>query len=1216
MKECKHVIKYTSDPQTWTCGEDRQGPDGQCNCGTHPNGEFILYRPCPGYSPIEKNQSSIAERIIKDARYVSGNLPPLKPIDHTRMPPDLQNPHVIITLHKDAFETIHAKPMLQKRKMMDLTQEFFDSLKQPIPHNDSMDISNPNIFDSTALINIHIYGSPGCLVAGTLVALPDGTWKPIEEFGTYHGQDIQEKVQIIKNTRNKTITIATQFQKYEDIPCYELITTTGRRIECSYNQPFYRRRFLERKVLSKIWERKKKWVFAENLSVGDEIRISVGIQNVKKGYQTITPKNLYEKEKTRKENDGKKYTLDEDLAALFGYACGDGSVHYHNKKPYEIDMVVNEEEMDLIPMLKSMVMRKFNIAPSIHEKASKAYGEIDGRIIKRKQNLTCVSINGLGMGSLFYFMKDKSKKRVPPKELLQSPKNVVSAFLRWYFEADGFCSVRPNRERNTKQREIGLKSVSIDAIRMVQILLMGYGIQARIHGDDKLGIRRKDDIEIFAKEIGFASIKKQKKLQELLDIPLQRKFKSTQYEKIKVIRPTGNKTVYDITTDHEEFIANGFKVHNSGKTVMARSIGEAISDFYGAEITHCIESSYIPEAIAAMDPSKTVFVLSIDDPMREQDARKPNDPIVDEACQSFFEIRHILMRSKVKYNLKEYLGISKLSKIDEQLISAERWQDLAKKYPLHLMKCSALIFTIFGPQVPQIDQRLHQAKMWEIYKAYGSLDVRRREVLEKELQEHFYIQHLKDNEKLWRIDKNLLYMSRSLVKDPFGEKRCGWLWVFPPKKMVFDRRERGEIRHQERLKNETDLLDEWARYLYHERKNLQPPYTPNEKIHDRRTSINNFIRDTVSTGIDPRTGAQLSPQDQTFFRKTRNICSAIDDRITKMFIVAEDEDRIREIAIQLIEMAEEEEMSPFQRSAQALFRSLSHKMEGRDEEFLRKKGIWTRIFDEIIFMWIKKYGEEPIGEEEQPRSDGAARVPMLVEQMREDAKKSLVEFNTGDTAKFNLDLQDAINLVLQTRPDLQNGMDIYCNMYGLCSHDHMTCREMSLNSMTLYGQQLTEEQVRYRKEQFEGCLNQRIGDMFEIWLETVLNQGYELPGILEEVEHAERIGGNGKPDLVITHTDGRESVGAAKCYNSQRTESFEKAEFNPELLHHSRLLRNKGKIFLIYRNLGIKDMMVVKVFDSAIDVPTNVFFSPKEAGMFVFRKKKEPEVKDESDSGG
>jgi intein/homing endonuclease len=1125
----------------------------------------------------------------------------LRPLDHTKMPPDLENPYVKITLHKDAFETIHARPIVAKKKMEDLTKEFFDSLKQPIPHNDSMDITNPNIFDSTSLVNIHIYGGPGCFPAGTLVALPDGTWKRIEDFGIRHEQKLNEVVQRIKKNLAEGITKATCFHIYHDIPCFEIITNAGRRIECSYNQPFFQRQLERTVVLKKIWKRKKDWIWAEKLSVGDEIRVSSGTPNTCTRKKILKPKNLYRKEKTRIANDGKEFVLDENLASLFGYAFGDGSLHKHNGIPYEVDMVVNETELDLIPQLQSMA-QNCGIAISVHKKNTPRTSKIGDREIIRRQEIYTVSIYGLRYTPLFAFLMEKSTERKPPMEIMQSPKTVVSAFLRWYYEADGCCSSSIERGK----REIGLKSRSTEALRFIQLLLMGYGIQAKIR-KDALGIRRKKDIVTFAKEIGFASEKKKKALQKLVDCEVQRNFKSDHYESIVSIKPINNRTVYDLTTQHHEFIANGFKVHNSGKTTMARSIGESIHNHYGDNITHCIEASYIPEAIAAMDPSKSVFVLSIDDPMREQDARKPNDPVVDEACQSFFEIRHILMRSKVRYQLKEYLGVTKLPRIDEQLITTEQWTELAKKYPPNLIKCSALIFTIFGPQVPQLDQRLHLSKIWEIYKAYGSLDVARRAILEKELQEHYYVQHLKDNEKLWRIDRNMTYMSRSLVKDPFGERRCGWVWIFPPKKMVFEPIARGERRHQERLKNETELLDEWARFLFFERKNLHPAYTPHEKIHDRRTAINNFIRDTVSSGIDPRSGEALSSQDQVFFRRTRNLCTVLDDRISKIFAVSADEERIKAMAEALIIKAEEEEINPFQRSAQALFRALSHKIESRDDEFLRKKGIWTRIFDEIIFMWVKKHGAPEESEEGLvPRDDGAARVPMLTEQIKE-MMKTKVEGEKGDAVKFELDLQDAITLVLQDRPDLQNGADIYCSMYSLCGKDHMTCREMSVNSMTLYKEQFTEEQVRYRKEVFEGLLNQRIGDMFEMWLEAVLNEGYEIPGILEDVEKAERVGGLGKPDILLTHTDGRQSVGAAKCYTSQRTESFEKAEFNPELMYHSRLLRDKGKIILIYRNLGIKDMLSVKVFDSSIDVPQNVFFSPKDAGSFIFRKKKTEE---------
>lgn len=67
MKECKHLIKYTSNPQMWTCGLDQKGSDGKAHCGVDvQTGAFILYRNCSKYEPIEKKKLSIAESILRD----------------------------------------------------------------------------------------------------------------------------------------------------------------------------------------------------------------------------------------------------------------------------------------------------------------------------------------------------------------------------------------------------------------------------------------------------------------------------------------------------------------------------------------------------------------------------------------------------------------------------------------------------------------------------------------------------------------------------------------------------------------------------------------------------------------------------------------------------------------------------------------------------------------------------------------------------------------------------------------------------------------------------------------------------------------------------------------------------------------------------------------------------------------------------------------------
>lgn len=65
MNECKHILKYNSN--LWTCGIDIQGADGNAHCGKTQDGEFVVYRECKNYDPVEKKTLSIAEIILRDA---------------------------------------------------------------------------------------------------------------------------------------------------------------------------------------------------------------------------------------------------------------------------------------------------------------------------------------------------------------------------------------------------------------------------------------------------------------------------------------------------------------------------------------------------------------------------------------------------------------------------------------------------------------------------------------------------------------------------------------------------------------------------------------------------------------------------------------------------------------------------------------------------------------------------------------------------------------------------------------------------------------------------------------------------------------------------------------------------------------------------------------------------------------------------------------------
>jgi len=65
---------------------------------------------------------------------------------------------------------------------------------------------------------------------------------------------------------------------------------------------------------------------------------------------------------------------------------------------------------------------------------------------------------------------------------------------------------------------------------------------------------------------------------EVENLVINKKIKTIDgYEKIKSIRSVGNKTVYDITTKTHEFIANGIKVHNTGKTLLVKSMAKELN---------------------------------------------------------------------------------------------------------------------------------------------------------------------------------------------------------------------------------------------------------------------------------------------------------------------------------------------------------------------------------------------------------------------------------------------------------------------------------------------------------------------------------------------------------------------------------------------------------------------------------------------------------------
>jgi SpoVK/Ycf46/Vps4 family AAA+-type ATPase len=143
----------------------------------------------------------------------------------------------------------------------------YDTLKERIRSDVILPLQHPDVakkYDMSPPRGMILFGPPGCFVEGTFVTMADGSLKRIEYFGKYHLQEINEK---IKTTSEMGKDDAVQFHIYDNCPCYEIITESGRKVECSYNQQF--------------WTIDEEWKQADQLNVGEKIRTISGYEKIK-----------------------------------------------------------------------------------------------------------------------------------------------------------------------------------------------------------------------------------------------------------------------------------------------------------------------------------------------------------------------------------------------------------------------------------------------------------------------------------------------------------------------------------------------------------------------------------------------------------------------------------------------------------------------------------------------------------------------------------------------------------------------------------------------------------------------------------------------------------------------------------------------------------------------------------------------------------------------
>ena len=192
--------------------------------------------------------------------------------------------------------------------------------------------------------------------------------------------------------------------------------------------------------------------------------------------------------------------LDSNLSFILGGLTAEGFISKNKLEFCNTDenLIKKFEEKWKLTFPDSR-LHKFRKLPS-------SYGK------KEYYRLECHSRHTLEFLRNIGLLPVKSNMKNIPKEIMESPKEVVSSFLRAYFEGDG--SVTYAR----KMKELSCCSKSKKLLNEIQITLLRFGIDSIQRFDkykniNKLYLDGKRNILRFYKDINFFSEKKRKKLE-------------------------------------------------------------------------------------------------------------------------------------------------------------------------------------------------------------------------------------------------------------------------------------------------------------------------------------------------------------------------------------------------------------------------------------------------------------------------------------------------------------------------------------------------------------------------------------------------------------------------------------------------------------------------------------------------------------------------------
>ncbi len=231
-------------------------------------------------------------------------------------------------------------------------------------------------------------------------------------------------------------------------------------------------------------------------------------------------------------------TVDEKVAAFLGYLVGDGHIS-------EVKRVLglttgDEDQADAFARLAEEI---FGLKPA------KKWDEGRWRVGIHSRDLEDF-LKSLGLKTGFC-----ARQKDVPDVILRSPREVVAAFLRAYYDCDGYAG----------PAGAILSTASEEMSKTVQVLLLNFGIlsRRRLQQDGCWHVHTTgQSAALFLREIGFGLKRKQEALRHYVEN--RRWFLREKWDDEIVAMERRRADVYDISVEEtHRYAAQGFINHNS-----------------------------------------------------------------------------------------------------------------------------------------------------------------------------------------------------------------------------------------------------------------------------------------------------------------------------------------------------------------------------------------------------------------------------------------------------------------------------------------------------------------------------------------------------------------------------------------------------------------------------------------------------------------------------